>query len=233
MAVTTALLTASSQSSANATTFDTASVSFTSGAVGSVFIVLRERTGATTPSLTGGGFTWTHRASINYSGASHWILYYTGVGTPSAGVLTLTAEPGEDWDHAIWHVYESTGGDTGTPLVAANTMSSALDSSSDTHTITYAQAITAGNACLAGFGWTGGGGSATPKTGWTEGADTSIVSQCFLESQYRADGDTTAESVAPSTGYTRIGIAVELTAAAGGGSTQPIRTYNSNRKRRV
>jgi hypothetical protein len=209
-------LTSGTDETAGATSFSTASVTPAPATVVFLFAYIdfsADGEGATAPSVSGAGMTWTLQKNQPQAAATRRrIIVWTGVGTPTAGAITVTRAGSDTWNRALWSVFEFSGANTTTPLVAANSVGG--DTNSDTQSLSYAQAFAAGSAGVSGWVNTAGASTATPRANWAEVHDIGIVSWRALETQYYLSADSAGSVLWTDTGDL-IGIAVELAAAAG------------------
>lgn len=209
------LLTSGTESVASDTEFSTPSVSPSAGDV-TFLAVAFNGSYNTDPTVSGCGLTWTKVAHKTRDGNGRWCGLWRGVGTPSSGAITVTRGGSDTWSNVNYHVFTMTGVDTTTPVRTANNASTAVTPEGTICTVTYPLSFNAGGAGLAVFGFGGGNGSATPRSGWTEIADNSITSQQFFETQYILGSDTIATATPPSAGYQSFAMAFELVPAASG-----------------
>jgi hypothetical protein len=193
----------------------TNSVTFTSGSLGVASVLMLEGglTTASTPTVTGGGYTWTKRQAVQY--ATDWILFvYTGAGTPSAGVITVSA-PGGDHVACSVSVEEEDSGSTqtsGNPVVQAPTPTTGTSSPAS---ITLAAFGNTNNRAFS-VAAVEGSGALTPDAtaGWGELYDDSGVFGTGLHVQGRMTEDTTVQVTGVGAGDPWAIIGLELAQAS-------------------
>lgn len=212
-----AFTTLTNGSGVSVTTQATASVTPDASAVTFVAAFINYALGSTAPTISGCGLTWTLISSVPVTAAANYILHvWSGVGTPSAGAITYTAQGTDTWSRTAWRVFDFTGANTTTPLIAANTVSaSPAGSGNTTQTITYAQAFAANSAGVAFFvAQSNNEASETPRSGWTDIGFNASGGDIALAAHYRLTSDTAGGITWPS-GAALAGLIVELAAAGG------------------
>lgn len=214
------LLTNGGESNAADTEAQTASITPAASSVVFLgfFIFFSAGSATTNPTVAGNGLTWTLVTTQDSLSVRRKLFLFRGVGTPSAGVITITRAAATTWDHISWQVFEHTGANTSAPIVAGNTVGGNQDTgtgATPTHTINYNNAFAAGSAGIAIFANNGGTRTATPRAGWTEIYDAGVSATFGVESQYRLTSDTAGAATWNDDGV-QTGIICELAAAAGG-----------------
>lgn len=220
MAIAATLLT-SANSSTDANTYTTASISPAANSLLLVFVWSSHATTAPDNVVTGLSLTWTQRAVTTNSTASRKLTCITAQcgASPGSGALTITstASIGD-----AWAVIQITGHDTTTPVVQAPT-SPTNTTSALTGSITLAAAGNANNRPFAAFGHRAQTAT-TPRTNWTELSDDLSDASAPIagfETQWRSDAFETTASATWTTSSQWSGIAVEI-AASTGGTTQAL-----------
>lgn len=134
-----------------------------------------------------------------------------------------------------WAYVEVDGADvSGTAanaFVTANTVGATAGTAGTTPTVNYAQAISNGNACLAGIGGQiSGAFLGTPRANWTELQDVG-AGNTSLATEYRVTGADTETAASGTITSTRWGIiAVEVKAAVT--ATRPLQSRRVGRRNR-
>jgi hypothetical protein len=123
-------------------------------------------------------------------------------------------------------VADDDGAASGTPVQTKE----AFAASGNTATATYDSAFGTGNHALS-IGIVENAEVHTVQSSWTELAAPSVSGIRFMMSYRLSDAVTTAVATFTPAGNNVAVIGIEID-AAGGGSTQPPRTYYSNRRRR-
>jgi len=158
-----AILTDSSSSS-SAASYNTASVTPTTGARLLLRVVAGGPNGAvpTAPTITGLGLTWTLVDSQATGNSNVRLAVYTAVATGSTGALTIAF--GSNPSNCSWQLLEVSNA-SGTPAVAQHAATATL-STTPAATLT----TPASNSTVLGFiAYNAGGGQAiTVGTGWTQ-----------------------------------------------------------------
>lgn len=143
--------------------------------------------------VSGNNLTWdaTPRAELcSLQSPGHVVRVFTGTGaSPSAGATTFTRGGADTFDSAIIHVFE-VGADTNSLLRLiqfVSVINDTLDPAAQSVSITPR----VGQCLVAACARQNGNSSNTPRTSWTELADTatSSTNQC-LETQYFLGTDT-------------------------------------------
>jgi hypothetical protein len=179
------------------------------------------------PSASGAGMTWTKVLSISDSAAGINLCRFRAMSaSPGSGAITIsnaTSSPGRGW--AITEVSDvDTSGTNGANAIV-QTVSNFNDTGSvNTVTATLAAFSSADNGALAVHGFFNAAPvrAATPDTGWTETSENTMlfsgnVFALGIETQWRADNDTTALATWAGNGAV-YAIASEIKAAAAGTS---------------
>jgi hypothetical protein len=167
MALSFSNLTASG-SGTNLSSYNTASISPTAGALLLMAVETDQASGSTNvkPSVSGLSATWTEIGDVNYdtSGTTYRLTLFYGVGATGTGTITIsyggTAQGG-----CSWSVDQVTGADTSSPIV--QTKSSTVPGSAATsQSLTLDSAITSGNGAWMAASWEAQE-SGSAESGWT------------------------------------------------------------------
>lgn len=227
-AVTFANLTSGSATSVTTST-DTASVTITTGRLALLVVVNRQTNFLTPTAPTSTG--WTQIATVVYDddtlNRERLTLFRRMEGSDLTQAHTI-AFAAETQAIVRWSIEEATGVDTGGTNGADAVVQSATGSASAATTVSVTLAAFSGasNATFACFGLGGDGASGTPTltagSGFTALTDLSNV-DATLYTERRVDNDTTADVSSTLTHGWLGGIAIEVKAAAGGGSPAPRR----------
>lgn len=238
MAITAALLTSGTDTTASHTSITTASVTPTANRL-VLLAVFSRATMGTAPTVSGCGLTWVLVAGSHTIDATWPTFLFRAMGAaPTAGAITVTFGGGASSNNTIWGVSEFAGVDTtganGSGAIVQSKNGYAA-SSTDPFTLTYTSAFGSGtNGGFACIGTGSGAYMSTPRASpaWSELADTTIGGTAALASHFIATSDTAASATHGSSGLTVGGVAVEIKeAGGGGGSTQPARTQHQFRQR--
>jgi hypothetical protein len=154
-------------SGSNLTSYDTASISPTTGSVMLVEVASVIGSGTPTiPTLSGLGATWTQIETCYYdqTGTTYRVTAFRGVGGSGSGVITIDFG-GVTQAGCGWCVDEVTGADTTNPVVQS-AKSSEPGSGGNSITATLASAITSGNRAWFCAAYEVAEAS-TPESGWT------------------------------------------------------------------
>lgn len=208
MAITATLLTNNFQSDAGP--WVTASVS-PSGFV-LLGISITEFGGGTAPTslaASGCGLTWTTVDHVDNATSlvSCWVL--KGLGTPSAGAITVTPTGGTSLKEANWSVIDVGGADPAPIVQSVN--GTAASASPQVLSLTLAALGDAVNNAV--FMFTGGGSTAAAGAGYTELSDS--MNNVSMESQWKLPGTTTPSCTGDSNFFGQAGVALEVKASAG------------------
>lgn len=206
------------------TNYTTASQSPTSGrivymAVQSFQVSGNEANASAPSSLSGNGLTWTKvTEDVDTTVGLAFSVWRALASSPSAGAVTINHAGTKA--NCGWASVEVSGADTSGTNAANSVVQSATakNTSGTTLTTTLAAFSSSLNGALSFHRWIGGGATpatATPDTGWTElqdtgGTDTPL--SLSIESQWRADNDTTAAVTWSLTGAMQ-SIALEIKSA--------------------
>jgi hypothetical protein len=228
VAITQAALT-SGTSATNATSYATASISPTANRliVVAVHSPASTAANAAAPSgISGAGLTFVKlvdRANTAFGTAVS--LWRAMDAAPSTGALTITFA--NQQERCAWSVFEfdgvDTGGSNGSAAVNSNTASATNAGTTASATATLAAFAGANNGAVMATGFfdaTGVVKTCTPDTGWTEIHDLGLTEAgnraLSIETQWRADNDTTAVGTWSANGGV-LTVAAELVAASTGG----------------
>mgnify|MGYP000930239427 CR=1 FL=1 len=206
-------------SATDATSYNTASVSPTSNNLVLVSVANSLSGTPTTPSLSGNGLTYVQVNTVVYdaSGTQRRLTTFRALGaSPSAGAITISFGATTQLN-CIWVVDQFSGVDTsgtnGSGAVVQSATNSATSAPSAL-TVTLAAFGSANNATYGSFSWNDNANTATPGTGFSElNEHQQATEQISIQSQWRADNDTSVDvSLTGATGEIG-GIAVEIKAA--------------------
>ena len=215
MAITQASLTGAANT-VDASSFTTASITPTANRL--VIAVIYNRSGITdpaeTPTLSGNGLTWVQITTTTAGNTRDRVTMFRAMGaSPSSGAVTI--DFAGNTQNACHHsIFEFAGIDTSGTNGSGAVVQSATNSGTATSlTVTLAAFGSTDNGATSGFEHRANEAT-TPETNWTEIHDvTEINPNSNLETQWRADNDTTA-----SASWTTLancgGIAIEIKAAA-------------------
>lgn len=204
------------------TSFATASITPTAGRM--VYIGIENlKTGGggfeAPSSVTGNGLTWTQVNTIGNSAGDNLAVYRALAASPSAGAITITFTNSQAF--CSWSVVEVAGADVGGTNGANSVVQSATNESlsGTSLTATLSAFASTNNGALAFHSWAAGAASpatATPDSGWSEIHDTGNTDagpiSYEMESQWRADNDTSAAVTWSATGVLH-SIAMEIKSA--------------------
>lgn len=232
MAITEAALTSGSDTTTG-TSATTASVSPTANRLVLVAVCNTANTGgnrAAPSGISGAGYTFDKIAEALVETDFTQVSLWRGLlASPSSGALTISFV--NSMDLIVWSVFELDGIDTGGTNGSAAIVQSATNSTTGTtQTVTLAAFGSADNGAVSVHGWdsasTSTPATATAGTGFTEihdgGATQGSGFAIALQSQWRADNDTTANITWSTTGSLG-GIAVEIKAAGAAATTRQYR----------
>lgn len=186
-------------------------------------------TGSGYPHVDGDGLTYVGRRSFG-TDRRFWIL--TGVGSPSAGALTLefSTAMGDTLENPLFFVVESrpeSGGDLSfVQLAGIEEAAPTLNLGNDYDAVLALSGVTAGNALL-GFFWKLNVGTdpwTVSREGWSSIQEQRHYGGAVSDRTIvvgRADDDTTAEveALAASNNSPWAGWVLELAESSGGGTT--------------
>lgn len=229
MAITATVKITETASGADLTTFTTAtSYSPTVSRIQVVYVSVHGGTIGLThaPVLTGCGLTW-HLGAAQSQGtpnaSSYLLLFYSAGAAPVNGALTYTAFAGDNFNAAVIAAIEFGGtvvtGIDGVGAFGDGGAQGGLDNAA-AFGITLGAVNDGANALLAAFTMWDGNNNPTPRALWTELTSTGVPGQLHQQVQFYAALDSGASVVWDNNGP-QGGVAVELVAAAGGG-TGPI-----------
>ena len=160
------------------------------------------------PTLAGNGLTWVQVATIEFNviatPISRLTLFRALGAAPSSGAVTITFSATQD--ACLWGIVEVSNVDNGGTNGSAAIVQSATNraDAAAALTVTLAAYANANNGAVSGFSHDYLAGI-TPDTGWTE-----IHDITGLETQWRANNDTTAVATFASGTHDIAGIAVEI-----------------------
>lgn len=227
MAIGATVLTSGS-STANATTYATASISPTAGRVLLGFTSISGIGAAVASTITGVSGTWTNITGANRSTSVGLTTYDLAVFTclNYSGSGTLTVGNTDSGTSAAWSIVEVTGADTTTPVVIGaiknvspgdvSTTTITLDSPANANNRPFALFVCNNNAA----------GQVAPRANWTELTDVAIGTPGLqLQVQWRSDAfETTASADYTGGPYTAAAVGIEVAAAAAASSRVPDQT---------
>lgn len=222
MPVATPTLLTSGNSTANAASYDTASVAPVGNRLILVAIAIQVFSGGTpTLSLSGCGLTWEQIATLEFSTASTRIAVFRSMGAaPSSGPITITTTGGGTKSGITWHVIEvgdvSTSGSNGAGAVVQSANNSSTGNSPNVLSVTLAALADAVNNATLAFFANDGASVAAPGTGYTELADTAAAGATALQTIYRIPGTTTPDVTVATDWFDVAGIAIEVAAGSAG-----------------
>lgn len=175
-------------------------------------------------SVTGNGITYTMEESVTDLTVGCAFTLWRGMSaSPSAGVVSINLD--ETSYFLLWAIAEidsiDTSGTNASGAIVQSVPASSLTGSGTSAPATLAAFGSASNGASFGTGHTAasaGPFTCTPDTGWTEGYDFGTtyaggVAYAALETQFRADNDTSATGTWSGAGYIA-SIGVEIKAAA-------------------
>lgn len=194
-----------------ATSFATASI--TPGAnrlVLATVLNVRLAGSPTVPTASGNSLTWVQVDTVLFDTIAAPIIRLTtfrALGTPTTGAITFDFG-GVTQDDCAWTVSECTGVDTSGTNGSGAVVQSANNrvDAATVLTVTLGAFGSGANGAYSVFA-NGNNESTSPDSGWTE-----LDDQSFMESQWRADNDTTASGTIASNGAIG-GIALEIRAS--------------------
>lgn len=194
-----------------ATSYATASISPSANAL-VLATISNGKTPPTVPTASGNSLTWVQVATVAFhtiATPTSGLTLFRALGTPTTGAVTFDFG-GVSQVGAAWVVSQCTGvnvvgtnGSGAAPQSATNHVDG-----STTLTVTLGSFASAANGAYSVFSFTGGA-SGTPDSGWTELSDSGNV-----ETQWRADNDTTAAITVTSGDNAGIAIEVAVPGAA-------------------
>lgn len=181
--------------STDATTYTTASVTLKAGRLYLLSFVNTAASAAAIGSIAGGG-TWTSQSTTQYNSAGHRVSIWSCVPTADyTGTIVVTF--GATQTGGRWAINEFSGVDTSTnDGVVQNAVGTG---NSTTPLATLAAFAVAANATFGALANTADN-TTTPGAGFTELSDltTATVPASFLQTQWRADNDTTVDGTITS-----------------------------------
>lgn len=204
MAIVEASLT-NSQSTTDATSYATASITPTANRLVLAAIVHRKSAAtATTPTLSGNGLTWVQVATVPFNTTAtslQRLTLFRALGaSPSAGAATFDFG-GVTQQHAEWSIVEfggvNTGGTNGSSAVAQSA-TNVSDTNDTSASVTLAAFANAGNATYGVIATSiGTANNVTPGSGFTEITEQNIAEgagvSSTLESEYQLANDTSVD----------------------------------------
>jgi hypothetical protein len=176
-------------------------------------------TGSTVPTISGNGRTWNlirqqvYLDAFATAGAYIWL--FEGVGTPSAGTVTITFPTNAG---ICGWVHDELSSSNASPIV----QSAGNQSDSNGSTVTLAAFTSATNGTY-GFHLLNGSADTVVGSGFTELVDHGAFSLRF-QSQWRADADTSVTWTWAGGDRQWAAIAVELNETVGGGGRTVLNT---------
>lgn len=209
-----ALITASSTS--NAASYNTASITPTSGRVLVAVFTFTGIGSDVTGTISGLSATWNSIGRIWDSGAARELTAFYATNYTGSGALTLGNS--DSATTCVWSVYEIDGADTSSPIVASS-FKTLVSTTTTTPTITLNAAAGSSNRPFSAFACANNtANQIAPRTNWTEiHDDVESTPSSNLETQWRSDAfETTASATGPSAIY--LGVAWETAIAATGGN---------------
>jgi len=200
------------QSTANASSYDTASI--TPGA-NKLVLAWIENSAATpgTPTLSGNGLTWVQVATLLFDSLGRRLTLFRAMGAaPSAGAVTIDFS-GATQTGCGWSIVEFGDVDTSGSHGSGAIVQIATGSSTSPLTITLAAFASADNATAAGYA-KDTTGAFTPGEGFSIiGTDSNTLPDARIMSQWKDTADTSVDASFASGAAS--GIAVEIKAAGG------------------
>lgn len=217
-------------SATDGTTFTTASITPTGNRLVLAFVYSASAGSPDQPTLSGNGITWVSVATLMNADHDVRVSLYRGmVASPSAGAVTITHTG--TMLQCLWSINEFDGVDTGGTNGSAAVVQSATgeNTASTSLSVTLAAFGDAGNATFGGFGVVKSGAAEvqSPGTGFTELGDFQLDDDGLgwsVQTEWRADNDTTVDQSSASSHIRRQGIAAEIKAAAAAAGTPGWRT---------
>lgn len=214
MAITQAPLT--SGSAGAGTSIDTASITPTGNRL--ILIAIgNHRTAAVAdiPTVSGNDLTWEQVNTRNFDGTNKQITLLRAMGaSPSTGVVTISFA---NANQATWAISEfngvKTSGSNGADAIVQSVVASAASTGLS---LTLAAFASVNNGAYGTFCQRGGAVAFTAGTGFTEIHEVQAGSNLTLQTEWRADNDTSVD-VTTDTNDEIGGVAVELAADPGGG----------------
>jgi hypothetical protein len=197
--VTATLLTAAGDGT-NQKIYTTASIAPAANALVTLAVLGRNGSGASTPTITGGGMSsWTQVASVDFNTIatplSRLVVFRAMSGSPGSGPVTITYSSSQS--NAQWLVTQWTGVDqTGTNGSGAIGQTGVAQGNAVT-TLNVPLAAFA-NTNNVGFGIAGAAGVVTPGSGFTELGEGTSGESMVIEGESGANKNTIAASWASS-----------------------------------
>lgn len=189
----------SGNSSSDATSYDTASVTLKTGRL-YIMSVVNTKASADVVSAITGGPTFTSRRTTQFSGTAYRVSLWTAVPTVDyTGVLTIDFGGGNTQTACVWALEEFSGVDTTTDDGIVQTATGT--GTSVTPLATLAAFGSASNATF-GINANVSDTTTTPGTGFTEIVDISSATPvACLQTQWRVDNDTTSDGTITSAAW--------------------------------
>ena len=180
-------------------------------------------------SVAGAGLTFTRIGFVSNTTTGLCLSIWRALSaSPSSGAVTITLD--ETGYYIAWSVVEldgiDTGGTNGSSAIVQSATSSTGTSTGTSSAVTLSAFGNAANGAFFANGWTvaaSGAVSCSEDTGWTEIHDTSTLygggtARAAIETQFRADNDTTATGTWSASGYV-YSMALEIKAAGSSATT--------------
>lgn len=201
----------SSFSDADATSYETASITPTAGSLGLVAVASRTSGTAPIPTVTGCDLTWVQVATSS-SAATRRLTVLRALGTPTTGALTISFGADSQLSGA-WSIAEFAGVDTSGANGAGAVVQSVTNTGTATSgSVTLAAFERSANATYGAFGFqaneTANAGNGFNKLGQGSAATPALTAM----SEWRNDTDTSVDA-AWTTSVIWHGIAIEIRAA--------------------
>ncbi len=206
------------QSSTDATSYATASITPTANYLVLASVSSSKATTPDTPTLSGNGLTWVQIATNNFdtAGTQRTVTLFRALGaSPSAGALTASFGGNTQLSCTITVDQFSgvdTSGTNGSGAIVQSATNAEASQAAATFTVTLAAFSDTNNATY-GTATNGDSSNFTVGTGFTSlGASGSATPLVNTFSEWRADNDTTV-TFGGAIGYSSGGIGVEIAAA--------------------
>ena len=175
-------LTAGSQTSPDAASYNTASVSPAANRVVLAVVQTAAGAGPVAPTATGNGLTWVQERTVTFS--TRRMTALRAMGSPSAGAITFDFG-GQTQTSAIWQVFEcsnvDTGGTNGSEAIPQSVSATVAAGTTVTSTLAALAGATSRHLCFVGLDIAS---SVTPDADLVEISDASVAAGAStLESQ--------------------------------------------------
>jgi invasin-like protein/Big-like domain-containing protein len=176
----------------NQKVYTTASIAPAANALITVAVLGRNGSGATTPTISGGGMsTWTQVASVDFNTIaaplSRLVVFRAMSGSPGSGPITITY--GLSQSNAQWLVTQWAGVDqTGTN--GSGAIGQTGHAQGDGVTTLSVPLAAFGNASNVGFGLAGAAGTVTPGSGFTELGEGTSGESMVVEGEWGTNKST-------------------------------------------